>query len=86
MSNQHTRACLNRTIPRVGDGLFNNKREKLLTIVEDTTEGIHDTLIAACDEERYIELAGEEGRGHRNCSDNLVEGLAALGECFSLER
>ncbi|TVY81228.1 hypothetical protein LSUE1_G004548, partial [Lachnellula suecica] len=51
MSNQHTRACLNSTIPKVGDGLFNNKREKMLTVTEDTTAGIHDTLIAACDEE-----------------------------------
>jgi uncharacterized protein len=82
MSNQHTRACLNRTIPKVGDGLFNNKREKLLTVVEDTTGGIHDTLIAACDAERYLELAGEDGRGHRNCANNLVDGLGALGGLF----
>lgn len=82
MSMQHTRACLNRTIPKVGDGLYNNKREKLLTVTEDTTEGIHDTLIAACDAERYLELAGKEGRGHRNCADNLVEGLDGLGRCF----
>lgn len=80
MSNQHTRASLNRTIPKIGDGLFNNKREKMLTMTEDTTKGHHDTLIAACDEERYLELAGEEGRGHRNCSDNLGEGLVAIGE------
>ena len=68
----------------MGDGLFNNKREKLLTVVEDTTEGIHDTLIAACDAERYLELAGEDGRGHRNCADNLVEGLGALGRSILL--
>ncbi|CAG8977269.1 hypothetical protein HYALB_00009367 [Hymenoscyphus albidus] len=79
MSNQHTRACLNRSIPRVRDGLFNNKREKMLTLTEDTTMGHHDTLIAACDEERYVELAGEKGRGHRNCSGNLGEGLGGLG-------
>ncbi|KAG9230160.1 hypothetical protein BJ875DRAFT_385776 [Amylocarpus encephaloides] len=76
---QHTRASLNRTIPKVGDGLYNNKREEILTLVEDTTSGHHDTLIAACDEERYIELAGEEGRGHRNCSENLGEGLRIIG-------
>jgi uncharacterized protein YcgI (DUF1989 family) len=77
MSMQHTRASLNRTIPRVGDGLYNNEREKLLTVVEDTTEGIHDTLIAACDRQRYEELGG--GSEHRNCADNLVEGLKELG-------
>ena len=49
----------------------------MLTITEDTTDGVHDTLIAACDAARYRELGGEEG--HRNCADNLVEGLGALG-------
>ncbi|PMD57740.1 Aminomethyltransferase [Hyaloscypha bicolor E] len=77
MSMQHTRASLNRIIPKVGDGLYDNKRRKLLEIVEDTTEGVHDTLIAACDDARYRELGG--GEGHRNCADNLVEGLGALG-------
>jgi uncharacterized protein YcgI (DUF1989 family) len=61
----------------VGDGLYDNERRKLLEIVEDTTEGVHDTLIAACDDARYKELGG--GEGHRNCADNLVEGLGTLG-------
>jgi uncharacterized protein YcgI (DUF1989 family) len=80
MSMQHTRASLNRIIPKVGDGLYDNERRKMLTVVEDTTEGVHDTLIAACDAARYKELKGEEG--HRNCADNLVEGLAGLGWCL----
>ena len=65
-------------MPKVGDGLYDNERRKMLTVTEDTTEGVHDTLIAACDKQRYEELGGEEG--HRNCADNLVEGLGALGE------
>jgi uncharacterized protein YcgI (DUF1989 family) len=48
-------------------------------LTEDTTSGHHDTLIAACDSYRYIELAGGKGRGHRNCADNLVEALNTLG-------
>ncbi len=52
----------------------------MLTIVEDTTEGVHDTLIAACDKERYLELGG--GEEHRHCAGNLVEGLGALGELY----
>jgi len=78
MSMQHTRASLNKIMPKVGDGLYDNERRKMLTVTEDTTEGVHDTLIAACDKQRYEELGGEEG--HRNCADNLVEGLGALGE------
>ncbi|RDW66703.1 hypothetical protein BP5796_09452 [Coleophoma crateriformis] len=77
LSMQHTRASLNATIPKPGDGLFDNRREKILTFVEDTTGGRHDTLIAACDTFRYIELGG--GHEHRNCADNLVEGLRAIG-------
>ncbi|KAK0105285.1 hypothetical protein ONS95_004330 [Cadophora gregata] len=77
MSMQHTRASLNKIIPKVGDGLYSNERVKMLTVVEDTTPGTHDTLIAACDRQRYEELGG--GSEHRNCADNLVEGLGALG-------
>lgn len=80
MSMQHTRASLCHVIPKVGDGLYNNKREKILMVTKDTTPGIHDTLIAACDQQRYEELGG--GSEHRNCADNLVEGLAALGSSF----
>jgi uncharacterized protein YcgI (DUF1989 family) len=69
-------------IPKVGDGLYDNERRKMLTIVEDTTDGVHDTLIAACDKERYLELGGEEG--HRHCAGNMVEGLGALGDLSSV--
>ena len=51
----------------------------MLTITDDTC-GVHDTLIAACDSYRYLELGAEEG--HRNCADNLVEGLSTLGVCL----
>lgn len=77
LSMQHTRASLCRVIPQVGDGLYDNERKKILTMTEDTTAGHHDTLMAACDKQRYEELGG--GSSHRNCSDNLVEGLAAIG-------
>ncbi len=49
----------------------------ILTLVEDTSGGAHDTLMAACDAPRY-RLLGVEGH-HDNCRDNLHAGLAALG-------
>ena len=49
----------------------------LLTLVEDTSPGIHDTLIAACDRYRYTLLGCTEY--HDNCTDNLAAALAALG-------
>jgi uncharacterized protein YcgI (DUF1989 family) len=50
----------------------------MLSVLSDTTDGTHDTLIAACDRWRYEELGAPDG--HRNCADNLVEALAELGE------
>jgi hypothetical protein len=77
MSMEHTRATLRRLIPRPGDALMTNHRRSILTVVEDTSGGVHDTLMAACDRYRYIELGG--GDRHDNCTDNLVQGLAELG-------
>jgi uncharacterized protein YcgI (DUF1989 family) len=42
---------------------------------EDTSPGVHDTLIAACDETRY-RMLGHVGF-HRNCCDNFRGALAA---------
>jgi len=44
-----------------------HKRRPILTLIEDTSGGIHDTLIAACDRHRYSFL-GVEGH-HDNCTD-----------------
>jgi uncharacterized protein YcgI (DUF1989 family) len=77
MSMEHTRIFISRIIPKVGDPLVTNHRRAILTLTEDTSGGIHDTLVAACDRWRY-ELLGCEGY-HDNCTDNLAEGLAELG-------
>jgi uncharacterized protein YcgI (DUF1989 family) len=77
MSMEHTLPNLLRVIPRVGDSLLTNKRRPILTIVEDTSGGIHDTLMAACDRYRY-ELLGVSGY-HDNCTDNLAAALSGLG-------
>ena len=77
MSMEHTRAALLRTMPRVGDALVTNHRRPILTLVEDTSPGIHDTLLAACDRYRY-ELLGCKGH-HDSCTDNLAAALATLG-------
>jgi hypothetical protein len=38
---------------------------------------VHDTFMAACDRRRY-ELLGVKGY-HRNCCDNMMEGMFAIG-------
>jgi uncharacterized protein YcgI (DUF1989 family) len=77
MSMEHTRSWLRRLMPRVGDALVTNHRRPILTILEDTSSGIHDTLLAACDHYRY-ELLGCTDY-HDNCTDNLRQALGALG-------
>ena len=77
MSMEHSRASLGRIMPTVGQAMATNRRRPILTLIEDTSGGIHDTLIAACDRYRY-ELLGCEGY-HDNCTDNLASALAELG-------
>ena len=76
MSMEHTRTALSRIMVRVGDSLVTNQRRPILTLVEDTSPGIHDTLIAACDRYRYTLLGCTTY--HDNCTDNLAAALAAL--------
>jgi uncharacterized protein len=76
MSMEHSRVAIGHIIPAIGDALVTNRRRPILTLVEDTSGGIHDTLFAACDRWRYELLGCTEY--HDNCTDNLAAGLAAL--------
>jgi uncharacterized protein len=77
MSMEHLRQVLNRIVPRPGDPLATNRRRPILTLLEDTSPGVHDTLLAACDIWRYRNLGCAEY--HDNCRDNLFAGMAELG-------
>lgn len=77
MSMEHTRATLTKLVPKVGDGLYTNRRRRILTMTADSSKGDHDTLIAACDSERYILLGVKEY--HDNCTDNLFAAMQAIG-------
>lgn len=77
MSMEHSRASMLKVTPGVGDALVTNFRRPILRIVQDTSLGVHDTLIAACDRYRYEELGAPSG--HANCNDNLARVLSELG-------
>jgi uncharacterized protein YcgI (DUF1989 family) len=77
MSMEHTRPHIGHIMPKVGDHLYTNQRRPILTLIEDTSPGIHDTINAACDRYRY-KFLGVEGY-HDNCTDNLFAALAELG-------
>lgn len=77
ISTEHTRSCLEKLVPQVGDSLFSEKRHPMLTILEDNSPGHHDMLMSACDARRY-ELLGHKGY-HRSCADNLREVMKKIG-------
>src|SRR5215472_12882955 len=75
MSMEHTRVEIGRISPRTGDQLYTNRRRPILTLLQDSSPGVHDTTLAACDVYRYRRL-GANGY-HRNCTDNLAEAMRA---------
>ncbi len=77
LSAEHTRSCLEKLIPNVGDALYSNRRRPIITLTEDTSPGRHDLLLSACDEQRYL-LLGHVGY-HKNCADNLVAEMKGAG-------
>src|SRR5947209_18893323 len=77
MSMEHSRVAIGHIIPAIGDALVTNRRRPILTLVEDTSGGIHNTLLAACDRWRYEQLGCREH--HDNCTQNLAARLAGLG-------
>src|SRR5688500_16486574 len=76
MSMEHTRPTIGTIFPKAGMKLYSNRRRPILAFEEDTSPGVHDTLMAACDVYRYRLLGCTEH--HDNCTDNLFSGMALL--------
>ena len=85
MSMPHTRAQTQHMRPRVDDVFYSNLREPLMTLIEDTSPGIHDTLIAACDPQRYKGLGVKEWEKHGSCAENLVFALQEFNTKIGLK-
>jgi uncharacterized protein YcgI (DUF1989 family) len=77
LSMEHCHTRLLRLVPRPGDVLVTNRRRPILAFLDDTSPGVHDTVIAACDRHRYRELGAAED--HDSCTDNLHAAMAAIG-------
>jgi uncharacterized protein YcgI (DUF1989 family) len=80
MSMEHTRSKNSKITLSIGDSYVSDRRRPMLTVLEDTSPGIHDTLLCACNSYIYEEAGCREY--HRNCSDNLHEALAEIGLKF----
>jgi uncharacterized protein YcgI (DUF1989 family) len=77
LSMEHLRPTIGTIFPKKGHALFTNRRRPILHFEEDTSPGIHDTLIAACDDYRYGLLGCTQY--HDNCTDNLRAALRQIG-------
>jgi uncharacterized protein len=63
--------------PRPGDVFLSRFRRPMLRLVEDGAGGVHDMLVAACDQARY-EFFGHAGP-HPSCSENLKVAMRRMG-------
>lgn len=70
MSMVHTRSTITKLVPQVGDVLWSNIRQPIVRFLEDTSPGVHDTVVAPCDLPRYG-LLGVEGF-HDSCANNFL--------------
>ena len=61
----------------MGHSAYTNRRQPIVTMVDDTSPGQHDMQYAACDATRYAQL-GAEGY-HESCQDNLHAALEGFG-------
>ena len=76
-SAEHTRVENSRLFPAVGEHIYTNHRDPMLLFEADTSVGIHDMLVAACDPPRFRNL-GVEG-WHPSCEENFFKVAGELG-------
>jgi uncharacterized protein YcgI (DUF1989 family) len=77
LSANHTWVTTFNVKPRQGDLLLSRFRRPMLKFARDGAEGVHDMMIAACDQFRY-EFFGHKGP-HASCSENLCVAMRREG-------
>ena len=82
ISSVRTRRHLRSLFFGIGDTLLSNYDNPMLKVVLDTI-GVHDSTVPACDPTRYSVDFGVPG--HRNCLENLHDGLLAHQEIDILD-
>src|SRR5882757_45543 len=72
-----TRARNMRLFPKIGQSIYADDEEAMLTLIEDTSPGPHGLLVPPCDPTMY-RLRGA-GCAHPSCHDNFHGALARKG-------
>lgn len=79
LSSGRTIDYANTIYPTIGNVLYSNRSNPMLTIVEDTL-GRHDFTLTPCSQQTFDLLYPEfEGAYHPSCFENLCTGLAQFG-------
>ena len=81
LSMEHSRSAIYRLLFRPGDTLVSNKFQPMLTLIDDTSPGLHDTLHAACSEGSNLFYGSEQV--FPNCQDNLRKQLALIDQTIN---
>lgn len=67
-------------VPKVGSTLVSSSLKPILTLMEDTGPGMHDTIVAACNHQLYERVLGiAPDEHHDSCTNNLHTSLRELG-------
>ena len=77
LSMEHSRSATYRILYQPGDTLVSASFRPMLTILADTSPGIHDTLHAACSAESNVFYGAPAS--HPNCQDNLKSVMTDRG-------
>jgi uncharacterized protein YcgI (DUF1989 family) len=72
-----TRARNMRLFPKIGQSIYADDEETMLTLIEDSSAGPHGLLVPPCDPTMY-RLRGA-GCAHASCHDNFHHALARKG-------
>ena len=77
LDTRRTLSAIDGSSPSVGDIFFSNKWRPMLTLMDDTSQGVHDVLVPPCDPVLY-EFIGA-GADHPSCAENFHLAASALG-------
>ncbi|KAL2066847.1 hypothetical protein VTL71DRAFT_1271 [Oculimacula yallundae] len=83
LSTSQTRSQLRKIRPSLKDTFVDNHCVPIISLIEDTSGGVHDMLFPACNPQRYAHLKSElekEGKEpHRSCAQNCIEAAREVG-------
>lgn len=78
---RHSRTATLNLRLQVNDTLVSNLWEPMISLIEDTSGGGHNTLLAACDPARYRNSGVDDWQEQcGSCAENLVLALSELNE------